>query len=101
METLNRKLDENQKTVFLSFRVNFEVREKFKVLAKVRNKSTSELISEIINYEFSKELKPSEIRKLPPKMQEYYWCKQVDLAEQVFQNNEELSDLPQLDDGIE
>ncbi|MBX3044629.1 MAG: hypothetical protein KIT33_01395 [Candidatus Kapabacteria bacterium] len=101
MEAIKGKIVENQKEVFLSFRVNLEDREKFKFLAKAKNKSASELITEIINDEFSKELKPSEIRKLSPDMQEFYWNQQIVFAEKVLKSNKELTDLPQLDDGIE
>lgn len=94
-------MNESQDTVFLSFSVKPQERERFKLLSKVRNLSASELIVQLINQEFDKQLKPSEIRKLPEDLQSFYWNQQAILAKKILTKHKELNDLPFIADGIE
>ena len=87
--------------VFLSFRMSKEDKEKFKLLTLIKGKSGVGLILDYIDSELSKPISAKEIRKLPKDIQDKLWLEQSKLAVEIYNKNKELTDIPDIMDGVE
>ena len=98
---INTSKNKSANQVFLSFRIDKNEKEKFKLLASIKGKSGVDLLLDYIDTELKKPLSAKQIRRLPKELQDKIWIEQSKNFKDIYNTNQELNELLETFEEIE